>query len=339
MFDKDDLIDPRQLLGLSQDQLQNKAEHRSKWFDWLVECEKLKIVCQTAAGAIYIYYTFMMPDMPIIVFEYSQTHGVANYCSLRYSCDLETKAEEIVLPISATIAEGLEDYLYQTYQYNFNVKKVHHVEGDYPYVGAFLTSVKSLSPAQIYDLFKEYYVSFDKPNLGNYLASFSETSWPELRGLNTQYIDNIGVFVPTNYKINDFMTQYARGLVEKKLPNLGGTFVCLDKASVGSPQGIAVGQNLIPAAEHIPYIGPLFSVVADSWRYANQYSEGIVWPRLFAFGRNPDVPIPTYKEMQQIANEYRKLTINDAPNRVPYAAPPQALFNDAIKQLQEAAYI
>jgi len=173
--DDDDIIDSGELLGLTQDRLFSRQEHRNQWFAALLECKKYVLYTYDGVAGEYYFYTFMMPDFPMVVAAYSPA-GPDYYNVLYYSIDWYA-VEQIDLPINPSPSAALREYFLQAYGFNTHQKESTF---GYPFVTAYGAPFLNLSPQQLYEHVKEYYVSFDKPKyvggVSSYQAAYEKHS-------------------------------------------------------------------------------------------------------------------------------------------------------------------
>lgn len=336
-------------LGIAEDRFMSRKKHRDKWFTALQTCDKAILECGDGAASLFYFYTFMMPDYPIVVGMYSPGPATDVYHSLYYTVDWD-RIDTIVLPINASPTVQLQNYFLQAYGFNTAQKEF---SNGIPFIPAYGATLLNLTTAQVYELVKEYYVSFDDPDKvgSSYLAAFnkSEDSWPQLEGMHTDYIANLGVFVPNDYNVNPVLTDLVKPHIGAAFQEWVNSFVVLDKKTFGSLEGIGAADALeawdpiIDSAGMIPFAGPIIGVAGNAaqgaWRAQNITQNRMFWPRLYAFGRNKDMPILDYSTLCAIRNEYDR-SANVSGARAPIIDPPRSdLYYDIINKLKQADYI
>lgn len=121
-------------------------------------------------------------------------------------------------------------------------------------------------------------------------AGRSLTTWAEMPGVYTAYVDNVGVFLPVGYPIDGEMTSQ----LETGEPWIMDYVYCKRNPNAGVSQDLGLVQGLVGAMGMIPGIGPAIGIGIGGAVSGIAYAR-YIWPRLRAFGRQT-TPAPSYSE-------------------------------------------
>lgn len=201
--------------GLAQDRLFNRHEHRTAWYEAMHQCEKLiiDIPDSVISTDIYRIFMYMMPDFPIrIAYQLVRAGAVvSDSYSVLYSASIFSDVEILQLPLDTDEDVTLRNYLIRRY---FNSTEIRYFPGagarNLPCLTLELAAYRSLTMDQVYENFKEYWPSLGgKVKGGNkrYVQGFQDSawsaaSWPEVEGIATRYLDNVGLFLPDYCEID-----------------------------------------------------------------------------------------------------------------------------------------
>lgn len=136
----------------------------------------------------------------------------------------------------------------------------------------------------------------------------SEAAWPEIERFSTQYIDNLGIFIPTGYVV-DQQLHYA--CLDAFQMN-GGSARSIDvwtrcallrKAAPYTTAQEYQNYNRNQLISRIPWIGQIAGAInaVSSW---GQAQGSILYPKVYAFNRSSGLPMPSYNEIDACIGEY-----------------------------------
>jgi len=351
-----DSVSPDEAFAIEEDKLFGRQEHRNAFYNDVLQCQKA--IVQVYAAGVDVKHFFFLTEFPIMVATQDGAGAVVAH-QMYYSVDWNM-VPLFRVPYDGDKVSTLSKWLAQNYaDYTYRLRVVFRrsalgVNLAEPYIDVSTTTnggFGGLTIDQIYEVFKEEF-PYTKQSGNRYSEAFtkSEDTWPELEGLHTDYIANLGVFVPTDYKVNAVLTDLVKPHIRGKYPEYVNSFVVLDKMTFGSLEGIGaadtmgvVGGPIGAAASYIPFVGPAIGAMSGLlqglWTQQNITQNRMFWPRLYAFGRNPEKPIVPYSLIVGIRTEY-DYRANVSGAKAPIIDPPRKdLLDDAIAKLEAIGYI
>jgi len=134
----------------------------------------------------------------------------------------------------------------------------------------------------------------------------SEAAWPQLPGFNTQYLDNVGIFVPVNYVVDQNLTYLVRQAAAQSgqfTPDALSKFAVLRKGGYGNLQDYQTREVAGMLGGSVPFVGQYIRLGTTLADYSNVTQANMFWPCVYAFGRN-DVGYGTYESVAPIHQWY-----------------------------------
>lgn len=308
------------------DSLHERVNRYSRFCDALVNCDKVKVRMSLDETSFIYQFFFMMPGMPILVANGTTDPPGTIYAPLYYSVDWSALAY-YELPYNGSTPDTDEQWLRNYYhQQGYRISKrfmsatgmafAHLIMG-YDSRTSLTMTIRELYSTfgACFDLDGEQPAGWrDAPEV---MESLSETTWPELQGYNTQYIDNIGIFVPSGYVVNDALTQAVIAEAERlagdpshNMPPTKRQYEILQRCAVLDRavnfNNVQDFGNLqaVDMYENVPVVGMALNFGEAIWNWNNKETKRMFWPRAYAFGRNNKLAVFSYDEVVEMHDWY-----------------------------------
>lgn len=290
------------------DYLQDRLAAMDAFIEDLINCEKVILHLDTQDGNVWDFYVFLLSCKPAIVRNYlndvlNQDGGLS--ASVNWD-----NVEVVTIPFDTDGDTSLMKYFLQSYS-----DKHKRLSFVMPPLLIYSTLVSG-NARDIWNLYGEihgFYYNIgknkDKKRISVTQAdvdssAWSESNWPEIEGLATRYIDNVGVYLPDNLDV-DFNLSHTLGRNLVACSIIRPSNSTLEAKQFDNNTWNTIIDFFMGGAGHIPNkgaAGPAQGIINTVNLFRGQIERAyqavrVIYPRLRAFGRQTD-PIPTYAQYE-----------------------------------------